>query len=72
MIEEIIYTTKDGDRLDELVYKRYGKERGAVEWLFSNNAHLRDQPVMLPAGIEINMPPLPEKATVVTVNPWSR
>lgn len=73
MTEQITYTTKDGDRLDDLVFRRYAVEKGAVEWVIKNNPMLRDMPMVLGAGIDISMPPLPSTVNVVrTVNPWGR
>ncbi|NQY58473.1 tail protein X [Cognatishimia sp.] len=53
-----IYTTKDGDMLDNIAKKNYGYERGTTEQLFEFNPQLLDYDTVLPAGVEINLPDL--------------
>jgi len=50
------YTTRTGDVLDEVVYKYYGQDVGMTEKVLEANSGLADQGVVLPSGIEIQMP----------------
>ncbi len=50
--------TLDGDVLDEICWRRYGRE-DAVPAVLAANPGLADQPPILPAGIAIVLPPLP-------------
>lgn len=68
---EIIYVTKDNDRLDQLCYYHYKRESGAMEWVMDQNPHLRRLPILLPAGVEINFPPMPEREAQQFFYPWS-
>ena len=63
------YRTKDGDVLDALCHKHYGREAGrpvrgtqtgAVEAVLEANPGLADQGPILPAGLLIILPDLPE------------
>lgn len=67
-----IYITRDGDMLDSIAYRAYGKE-DAVHNLIAANPLLSRQPAILPAGIVITLPdisPLPA-GTTRTVRLWS-
>jgi len=56
------YRTKQGDMLDAICYKFYGRESAAVDALKANPG-LADKGPVFVAGILINLPPL---ATPVT------
>ena len=62
MNEPIIYTTIDGDVIDQICWRHYGAVAGYVEKVVEANPHLNSQPVILPAGVRISLP-------VVTVEP---
>lgn len=53
---ETVYTTKDGDMIDAVVYRHYGFVEGALERVMEANPHLWDRPVKLPALVEIVLP----------------
>jgi len=64
------YRTKQGDMVDAICYKFYGRESAAVDVLKSNPG-LADKGAVLPAGILINLPPLAAPATPSnTVRLW--
>jgi phage tail protein X len=51
--------TKDGDMLDAVCKRRYGRE-SIVPFVLKANPHLAKQPAVLPAGLEIALPDAPE------------
>jgi len=51
--------TGDGDMLDAICKRRYGRE-SIVPLVLSANPHLAKQPAVLPAGLEIVLPDVPE------------
>ncbi len=54
------YRTSDGDELDWICWRHYGRTAGAVEAVLEANPGLADRGPVLPAGIEIELPDLPE------------
>lgn len=52
------YTTAGGERLDQVAFRAYGTQAGAVEALLLVNPRLGDQPFILPAGLAIELPKL--------------
>lgn len=54
------YTTKDGDVLDEIVFKVYGRTSGVVEKVLEANRGLADLGPVLPVGIVISLPEISE------------
>lgn len=56
-----IVRTSDGDVLDAIVFVHYGDVTGAVELVLEANRHLAGMSVVLPAGIEIALPPLSQR-----------
>lgn len=63
------YRTKDGDTLDAICWKHYGKQSGAVEAVLEANMRLARLGEELPAGILVTLPdlPTPEKEEGVTL-----
>ena len=53
------YRTKDGDMLDAICWKHYGRESAVIDVLEAN-PHLADQGAVLSAGILIELPDLAE------------
>lgn len=54
------YRTKDGDTLDWVCWKYYGTMSGAVEAVLEANPRLADYGPVLPAGVLVSLPELPE------------
>ena len=52
----IVYTTKDGDVVDDICFKYYGNFLDAVELVYESNKHLAYFPPILPSGIDIVLP----------------
>ncbi len=67
----MVYTTIAGDVLDAICYQHYGTEHGTIEAVLTANYGLADQPVILPAGIQIVLPDLVAAEPVSSaVNLW--
>lgn len=54
------YRTRAGDMLDELCWRHYGRQAGAVEAVLAANPGLADHGPRLPADLRIELPNLPE------------
>jgi phage tail protein X len=66
----ITYRTKDGDMIDEICWKHYGRQSGAVEALLEANRGLADAGPMLPAGLVLALPDLSADKVEPTVRLW--
>lgn len=56
------YTTRDGDLLDEVVWRYYGRQdTGLVERVLESNRGLADYGPALPPGLTINLPAVAEE-----------
>jgi phage tail protein X len=64
------YLTKAGDTLDWVCWRQYGTRTGAVEAVLEANQGLADAGPVLPAGLTINLPDLPEPQQPATVRIW--
>ncbi len=58
------YRTVDGDRLDVVCQARYGAQSGIVEAVLEANPGLADYGPILPAGLPILLPDLPQPPAV--------
>lgn len=57
------YVTSDGDVVDEVCWRHYGRQVGVVERVLEFNPGLADRGPVLPAGVEIELPVLPSDLT---------
>lgn len=65
------YVTRTGDLLDWICWRHYGVSPTAVERVLDANPGLADRGPVLPAGIEILLPALPDPVQEVeTVRLW--
>lgn len=64
-------TTRDGDMIDQLALKAYGRTEGATEAVLAANPHLAGLPSRLPAGVVVVLPELAPAAVKGTVRLWS-
>jgi phage tail protein X len=51
-----IYTSTDGQMIDEIVYKYYGNLNGTLEAVLLANPELSKETIPLPAGVKIYLP----------------
>lgn len=66
------YRTKDGDMLDAICYKQYDGRPGATELVLEANRviALAEYGPLLPSGLIITLPDLPEAEPAQTVKLW--
>jgi len=50
------YTTRQGDMLDAICHQYYGNISGAIETVLDVNPSLCEQPLVLSAGLVIELP----------------
>lgn len=66
----IVYTTKDGDVLDDICYRFYGHLEGTVEKVLKNNDFLGFEAPVLTAGLKIQLPEINDRKSVEAVRLW--
>lgn len=64
------YRTRDGDMLDEICHRHYGRTSGAVEAVLEANRGLVALGPVYGAGVVIVLPSLPAKPSKKTVRLW--
>lgn len=64
------YLTRDGDTLDWICWRHYQRQSGAVEAVLEANPGLVDFGPILPAGLTITLPDLPQASTQPVVRLW--
>ena len=65
------YRSIDGDMIDAVCRRFYGREAGAVEAVLEANPGLADLGPVLPAGTVVQLPDLPRPLeTIETVKLW--
>lgn len=62
-----IYRTRQGDTVDGVCWKHYGRTAETVESVLRANPELADHGPVLPAGLLIALPetPAPERQTLI-------
>lgn len=66
----LTYRTKDGDMLDWICSKHYGRTSGAVEAVLEANPGLADMGPIYEAGTLILLPELPAAELSAAVKLW--
>lgn len=66
----IVYTTKDGDVLDDICYRYYGHTDKTVEKVLDANDFLAFEPPVLKAGLKIVLPEINERKSSETMRLW--
>lgn len=65
------YTTREGDTVDYIAWRHYGRQDGqVVEMLLNTNRGLADRGPSLPAGLKVDLPELPEPERENGVRLW--
>ncbi len=62
--------THDGDVLDELVWRHYGRSE-VIPAVLAANPHLAQWPPVLSAGLVIELPDLPLPVEAPVIRLWS-
>lgn len=65
------YRCREGDILDWICWKHYGRTRGAVEAVLEANSGLAEYDPHLPAGLKITLPDLSPAEDKEVVRLWS-
>ncbi len=68
----LTYSTRQGDVVDDIVYRHYGALNPAMlRLVFEANSGLADRGAVLPAGVVIALPEIQQPAaTTTTVSLW--
>lgn len=61
---------QQGDTLDEICFRYYGRTQQVVEQIYAANPGLAENGPILPHGCEITLPPLSTSSTGEAVNLW--
>ncbi len=64
------YITKDGDMLDAICWRHYGRTRGVVEQVLEANYRLEEQPLEFPANLTILLPQIEEPVQTNLIRLW--
>jgi phage tail protein X len=64
------YRTKEGDMLDFIAWKHYGKQSGVVEEILEANPKLADYGEQFPAGVIIILPDVVLPKTDTLIRLW--
>lgn len=67
-----LYVTRQFDELDAICHRFYGRTEGTVEVVMLANPGLADLMPILPQGMPIWLPVIPEPATVAMVRLWQK
>ncbi len=65
-----IYVTQQFDEVDHICWRFYGRTRQAVEAVMIANPGLSDMMPILPEGLRINLPDLPDPGIGTTIRIW--
>ena len=65
-----IYTSKDGETLDYIVWRHYGKTAGIQEQVLVQNRHLAGYDAVLPAGVQITLPDIVQDTNKQKIKMW--
>ncbi|MBY6056746.1 tail protein X [Leisingera daeponensis] len=67
----VSYRSKDGDTVDEIVWRYYGNQvRGALEVVLEANPGLADLGPVLPVGTTVQLPEIETSKEVESVSLW--
>ncbi|HGC6387431.1 TPA: tail protein X [Cronobacter dublinensis] len=61
---------QQGDTVDEICQRYYGRTGQAVELVYSANPGLAESGPVLPHGCEVTLPDLPDSSSGESVNLW--
>ena len=65
-----IYISKDGETLDYIVWRHYGKPDGILEQVLTQNRQLAKYGAILPAGIKITLPDIIQDTNKYKIKLW--
>lgn len=59
-----------GDTLSGIVWRHLGQGPGRVEAALAANPHLAHMPAVLPAGVAVQLPAVPQSTRPATISLW--
>jgi phage tail protein X len=65
-----LYITRQFDELDNICWRYYGRTQQTVEAVLRANPNLAEMMPILPEGLEILLPDLPQPETTETLRLW--
>lgn len=65
-----LYVTRQFDMLDDICWRYYGRTQQTVEAVMIANPNLADLMPILPEGLTISLPDLPQPETTETLRLW--
>ena len=63
----MLVRTHQGDTVDALCYRHYGRTQGLVEAVLEKNPGLADHGPVLPHGLQVDLPDAPTQRTDTTL-----
>jgi phage tail protein X len=66
-----LYRSRENDMVDALCYHFYNRQAKAVELVYAANRGLAEYGPVLPAGILITLPEIPDTETAATIKLWN-
>lgn len=67
-----LYITRQFDELDDICHRYYGRTQQTVEGVLLANPNLADLLPILPEGLTILLPDLPQPETTETLRIWDQ
>ena len=65
-----LYITQQFDELDAICHRYYGRTQGTVEAVMTVNQNLAELMPILPEGVAILLPDLPQPETTTVLRIW--
>lgn len=65
-----LYITQQFDELDAICWRYYGRTQGTVEAVMEVNQNLAELMPIMPEGVTILLPDLPQPETTTTLRIW--
>lgn len=65
-----LYVTSQFDEVDAICHRYYGRTQGTVEAVLQVNQNLAELMPVLPPGVKILLPDLPQPETTTTLRIW--
>ncbi len=67
----MIYSSKEGETLDYICWRYYGKTYGVLEKVLNANPHLSNESAILGANVQISLPDIEEdKQDTTRIKLW--
>lgn len=67
----IVLSTQQGDTVDLICLRYFGFTGGVTEQVMNVNPHLVEYDLVLPAGVDIQLPNVPERIQNQVIQLWT-